>query len=62
MLKVAISPVSTNGALDNMVAETPNWDFDSIKLQGQQQWNNELGKIDVETLTNDDKINFYTSL
>ncbi len=60
MLKVAISPVSTSGALANMIAETPSWDFESIKLQGQQQWNKELGKIDVETLTNDDKINFYT--
>jgi predicted alpha-1,2-mannosidase len=62
MLKVAISPVSTSGALANMIAETPSWDFDAIKQQGQQQWNNELGKIDVETQTNDDKINFYTSL
>lgn len=62
MLKVAISPVSTSGALANMIAETPSWDFDAIKQKGQQQWNKELGKIDVETQTNDDKINFYTSL
>lgn len=62
LLKVAISPVSTEGAIQNLLVETPNWNFDEIKLQGQQQWNAELNKIVVETLTEDDKVNFYTSL
>lgn len=62
LLKVAISPVSTQGAIQNLLVETPNWDFDEIKDQGQQQWNNELNKIFVETLNEDDKVNFYTSL
>ncbi len=62
LLKVAISPVSTQGAIQNLLVETPNWDFDEIKDQGQQQWNNELNKMVVETLNEDDKVNFYTSL
>lgn len=62
LLKVAISPVSTQGAIQNLLHETPNWDFEGIKNQGQQQWNAELNKIVVETLTEDEKVNFYTSL
>ena len=62
LIKVAISPVSTNGALKNLTSETPDWDFDSIKKAGQQLWNSELAKIEIETLNDDDKVNFYTSL
>lgn len=62
LLKVAISPVSTEGAIANLQSETPDWNFDRIKLIGQQQWNKELGRVDVETLSNDDKVNFYTAM
>jgi len=62
LMKVAISPVSTNGALKNLAAETPHWDFDCVVKEGQALWNKELAKIEVKTLTDDDKINFYTSL
>jgi predicted alpha-1,2-mannosidase len=62
LLKVAISPVSTIGAVSNLTAEAPHWDFDKIKLKGQEIWNKELAKMEVETLNNDDKVNFYTSL
>src|SRR6478736_3263591 len=60
-LKVALSPVSIDGALLNMRTETPHWDFDKVKQAGQQQWNKELSKVEVETITESDKINFYTS-
>jgi len=61
-LKVALSPVSMDGALLNMRTEIPHWDFDKVKQSVQQQWNRELGKVEVETITEGDKINFYTSL
>lgn len=61
-LKVAISPVSTAGAIQNLLLETPDWNFDKVKADGQQQWNRELSKIKVETINEDDKVNFYTSL
>jgi predicted alpha-1,2-mannosidase len=62
LVKVAISPVSTEGAINNLIAEIPHWNFDKVKRAGQTQWNKELSKIEVETLNDNDKINFYTSL
>lgn len=62
MIKFALSPVSTAGALANMEAEIPHWDFDRTKFEGQQLWEKELQKIDVETLTDEDRVNFYTAM
>lgn len=62
LVKVALSPVSTAGALANMEAEVPGWDFDATKKQCQELWNKELSRIQVETLTEADKRVFYTAL
>lgn len=62
LVKVAISPVSTRGALLNMQSEVPHWDFDLVKKLGQDRWNVELNKVQVETLSEEEKVNFYTSL
>ncbi|WP_460892180.1 GH92 family glycosyl hydrolase [Rufibacter soli] len=64
MLKVkfALSPVSTAGALANMRAEIPHWDFEKVKQESQAQWNQELGKVRAVLPTKDDYINFYTAL
>lgn len=61
-IKFALSPVSTQGALANMQQEIPHWDFDKTKRQGQDLWQKELDKIKAETLTEDDKVNFYTAM
>ena len=62
LVKVSISPVSTHGALQNMQAEIPHWDFNRVKQEGQDRWNEELNKVQVETLLEEDMVNFYTSL
>ena len=62
MLKVAISPVSMANALENMKAEVPLWNFGEIRQKAKELWNKELRKIEVKTLTDNDKLNFYTSL
>ena len=62
MLKVALSPVSTRGAINNMKKEIPHWNFERVKLDGQDRWNRELSKIDVESLDQDDKVVFYTAM
>lgn len=61
-IKFALSSVSTNGALLNLETEIPHWDFEKTKTETQAKWNSELSKIEVETITNSDKENFYTAL
>ncbi len=61
-IKFALSPVSTINALENLRVETPSWNFSAIKAQGQQLWNQELNKIQVEALNKDDMTNFYTAM
>ncbi len=61
-IKFALSGVSTEGALKNLKAEIPHWDFDRSVTEGQAAWNKELNKIQVETITPADKRVFYTSL
>lgn len=62
LVKVGLSPVSAEGALLNMRAEIPHWDFDRVKQEGQEQWNRELGKVRVEMMDEAEKVNFYTTL
>ncbi|NEM98411.1 GH92 family glycosyl hydrolase [Pontibacter burrus] len=60
-IKFALSPVSTEGALANMRAEIPHWDFDRVKREGQAAWNKELNKVVVDA-GKDDLVNFYTAM
>lgn len=61
-LKMALSGVSTAGALANLRAELPGWDFEAVKRAGQAQWQQELSRIVVESPNKIDKDNFYTAL
>jgi putative alpha-1,2-mannosidase len=61
-IKFAISPVSTEGAMANMRAEIPHWDFDRTKRESQAEWERELGKIQATTLDQGEMVNFYTAL
>lgn len=61
-IKMALSPVSSAGALENMKKEVPGWDFEKVKKQSQEVWNNELNKIQVETVQKEDLVNFYTAM
>jgi len=61
-IKFALSNTSTAGALKNLEAEIPHWNFEKTKQETQQKWNNELNKIDVETETKAQKETFYTAL
>lgn len=62
MAKTAISPVSTEGAKNNMTAEIAGWDFDSTYKSANEKWNTELGKIKIETDDLAEKKTFYTAL
>lgn len=61
-IKFALSSVSTNGALKNLKAEIPHWDFNKTKAETKEKWNKELSKIEITSLTEDDKKTFYSAL
>ncbi|MBT7653370.1 MAG: glycoside hydrolase family 92 protein [Flavobacteriales bacterium] len=61
-MKFALSSVSTDGALKNLKTEIPHWDFNKTKEETQAKWNEELSKINVTTLSLDDKKTFYSAL
>ncbi len=61
-IKMALSPVSMQGALANMQAEVPGWSFEQTKAAAQQQWENELHKIEIQTNSRATKENFYTAV
>ena len=60
-IKMALSSVSTEGALLNLRTEIPHWDFDKTKAEAQAAWNTELTKIAVEA-PEAEKQNFYTAM
>ncbi len=62
LLKVALSPVSMEGAEANMAAENNGWDFDAVAAAAKKEWNEELGKVRIETKNLRDMKVFYTAL
>jgi len=62
MLKVGISPVSPENALDNIQTEIPDWNFERVVQEANDKWNKELSKVKIETRTLSDKKIFYTAL
>lgn len=62
LLKVALSPVSMDGAEANMEAELPGWDFDGTARIADSLWESELSKIKVETDDKETLKIFYTAL
>ena len=61
-IKMALSPVSTEGALLNLRTEIPHWNFDRVKQEGQMAWRKELEKIEISTPDTTVREVFYTSL
>lgn len=62
MLKVAISYVSVEQARKNMLAELSGWDFEQVKQSSFSEWNEWLGKIEVEGGSREQQIKLYTDL
>jgi predicted alpha-1,2-mannosidase len=61
VVKVAVSSVSTAGAVANLQAEVPGWDFDAVRSRARASWQQELKRVRVDAepgvLTS-----FYTAL
>lgn len=60
-IKLALSSVSQENALENMQSEIKDWDFEKVKTNAQKLWNTELNKIKIEA-SEDTKVNFYTAM
>ena len=61
LVKVAISPVSEEGAIANLDAEAPGWDFDGMRAAAKQQWSEALGAVDAQG-SEAQRTRFYTAL
>ena len=61
-IKVGISPVSTDNALANIQAEMPGWDFAAVQRAAARQWEQELGKVTIESPDPAVRRIFYTAL
>ncbi len=61
VVKVAISAVDMNGAINNQT-ELRDFNFDEVRKNAVQTWNKELGKIGVESSDEEFLKVFYTAL
>ncbi|KRG64604.1 sugar hydrolase [Stenotrophomonas humi] len=61
LVKVAISPVSEEGAIANLDAEAPGWDFDGMRAAAKQQWSEALSAVDAQG-SEAQRTRFYTAL
>ncbi|MDR3262185.1 MAG: GH92 family glycosyl hydrolase, partial [Tannerella sp.] len=61
-VRVAISYTGIEQARKNLAAELTHWDFDKVKNDSFDEWNKELGKIQVTGGSEEQRIKFYTDL
>ena len=61
VVKVALSAVSTEGAIKNLRAEASGKSFEQLAEAARTDWNSELEHFEIEG-TSDQKAMFYTSL
>lgn len=61
VIRVALSAVSMEGALENLRAEAPAADFERIRKQAAATWEKELDRIRIDA-PDDQKTIFYTAL
>lgn len=62
LVKVALSPTSEQGAIDNMKAELSGWDFDATVEQADEKWEQALHRIVIDTPNETVKTVFYSSM
>lgn len=62
LVNTAVSGVSMEGAAKNLQAEVPENDFDKYLAETKANWNRQLGKIEIKSDNENDKVNFYTAL
>lgn len=61
-MKAAISYTSLTNAAINMEGELAHWDFDRVVTESKAEWNDMLGRIEIEGGTETQQRRFYTDL
>ena len=61
MIKVSISVNSIEDAYNNIKSELPGWDFEAVRKEAKDTWNEHLGRIEA-TGTKEQKRIFYTAM
>ncbi len=61
LVKMALSPVSEQGALQNLMTEAPHGSFDSYRAAAFRAWDIEANRLTIEA-TDEQKVVFYTAL
>lgn len=61
-MKVGISFLSVGKAKQNVKVELPGWDFEKVKQDASNIWNEKLNKVVVKTKNEDQKKIFYSSV
>ena len=62
LVKVGISAVDMTGAQGNLEKENPKWNFSEVRNKAKEKWEDELGKIEIEGGSEDQRIIFYSAL
>ncbi|WP_266159386.1 GH92 family glycosyl hydrolase [Dyella silvatica] len=62
LVKVGISAVDIDGALRNLEAEIPGWDFEAVRSAAEASWERELGRIRIDTSSERTRRTFYSAL
>lgn len=61
-VQIGISYVSIENARENLNAEQPGFDFDKVRQEARDMWNDALSAIKVEGGTADQRTIFYTAM
>ena len=62
VMRIGISAVDVEGAKKNLEAEITDFDIEALAAKTYETWNNELGRIIVDSKLEKDKKVFYTAL
>ncbi len=62
LVKVALSYVSVEGALENLRREIPHWQFDKVRRETDAKWENELQRLTIQGASDEEKTTFYTAM
>lgn len=62
LVRCAVSYTSLENAKNNLRKDCPTWDFDLLRKQSQDEWNDYFSRIEVKGGTPERRVKFYTDL